>query len=273
MSFTYYMLQISPYLLFILLIACTAFVTGCITHAFRKYHKVEILRAHNEVTGFIFLAVASFYGLLLSFVVFLVWDQLNSTRSNASKEGSSALSLYNDIKFYPDTTASKKLMKVYLDYVYNVIDEEYPNMAKMAPSRKTPESLSIVFYEIEHINPKSSFHAQLVGVMFSHLNEIATYRGLRITSLDSEIPNIIWLPILLGGGITIFFALLLDIENVRLHIFINAMLGVFISMLIYIIIILSHPFTGSISIEPKAYKEIFTLESWAHEKTIATDKK
>ena len=145
-------------------------------------------------------------------------------------------------------------------------------MAKMKPSRKTPESLSKVFYEMEHLNPQSSFHAQLVGVMFSHLNEIATYRGLRITSMDSEIPNIIWLPILLGGCITILFALLLDIENSRLHVAINAMLGAFIAMLIYIIIILSHPFTGSTSIEPKAYKEIFTIESWTKEKIILLKK-
>jgi hypothetical protein len=266
MSLIYYMLQISPYLLFILLIVCTAILTAILTHVFRKFHKVKILRAHNEVTGFIFLAVSSFYGLLLSFVVFLVWDQLNSIRTNASKEGSSAMSLYYDIKFYPDTVASKKLMKVYLDYVYNVIDEEYPNMEKMEPGRKTPESLSLVFYEIEHTNPQSNFHAQLVGSMFNHLNEIATYRGLRITSMDSEIPNIIWLPILLGGVITLLFALLLDIENAHLHISINSMMGIFIAMLIFTIIILSHPFTGSIKIEPKAYKEIFTVESWIHAK-------
>jgi hypothetical protein len=265
MSLTYRMIQISPYLLFIILIISTMILTGLITHAFRKYHKVKILRAHNEVTGFIFLAVASFYGLLLSFVVFLVWDELNSTRTNASKEGSSAMSLYYDIKFYPDTTGSKKMMKTYLDYVYNVIDEEYPNMALMKPSRKTPESLSLMFYEMEHIEPKNSFNEKLVGTMFTHLNELSTYRGLRINSMDSEIPNFIWTPILLGGVITILFALLLDIENASLHIFINAMLGAFIAMLIYIIIILSHPFTGSNSIEPKAYKEIFTLESWAKE--------
>lgn len=272
MSFTYYMLQISPYLLFALLIACTAIFTAIITHVFRKFHKVKILRAHNEVTGFIFMAVSSFYGLLLSFVVFLVWDQLNLIRTNASKEGSSAMSLYYDIKFYPDTIASKKLMAAYLEYVYNVIDEEYPNMAIMEPGRKTPEALSVVFYEMEHINPPTGFHAQLVGSMFNHLNEIATYRGLRITSMDSEIPNIIWLPILLGGFITLLFALLLDIENSRLHIAINSMMGIFIAMLIYTIIILSHPFTGSIRVEPKAYKEIFTVESWTHEKTVSTKK-
>ncbi len=265
MSFTYSLLQFSPYLLFVVLTCSTAIIVGIITYLFRKYLKVQVLRSHNEVTGFIFLAVASFYGLLLSFVVFLVWDELNSTRTNVSKEGSSAMSLYYDIKFYPDTTASKKLMGAYLDYVYHVIDEEFPMMAKMQVSRKTPETLSKVYYEMEHVNPSTGFHTQLVSVMFNRLNEIATFRGLRITAMDAEIPVIIWIPILLGGTITLIFALLLDIESRTIHTVINAMLGVFIAMLIYIIIILGHPFTGSSRIDPKAYKEIFTLESWSNE--------
>ena len=44
------------------------------TFLFRKYVKVKILRSHNEVIGFLFLAIASFYALLLSFIVLVVWD-------------------------------------------------------------------------------------------------------------------------------------------------------------------------------------------------------
>ncbi|MBJ7428835.1 MAG: DUF4239 domain-containing protein, partial [Bacteroidia bacterium] len=144
------------------------------------------MRSHNEVTGFVFLAVTNLYALLLSFVVFVVWGQLNSTRDNVSKEGSSAMGLYRDIKYYPDSLVSKNLKMVYLNFVYNVIDEEFPNIAIMKPSRKTPESLSMVYFEIENMKPKNAFEAQLVAEMFSHLNELDTYRGLRINSMDTE---------------------------------------------------------------------------------------
>jgi hypothetical protein len=265
MAITYYMLQISPLLFFILIISFGAIFGGLGTLLFRKYVRLKILRSHNEVTGFLFVSIASFYALLLSFVVFVVWGQLNETRDNVSKEGSSAMGLYRDIKYYPDTIESKQLMTVYLDFVFNVIDEEFPNMEHMKQSRKTPESFSRVFYKMEHLNPKNQFQIQLVAEMFNHLNELAIYRGLRTASIETEIPSPIWLPLMFGAIITILCAMLLDIEHIHMHVILNALLGIFIGMFLFIIILLDHPYAGSLGIKPKAFKQIFTLEQWANE--------
>jgi len=265
MSITYYMLQISPILLFIGLCLFGAIFGGMSTYIFRRYIKVRILKSHNEVTGFLFLALASFYALLLSFVVLVVWDQLNETRGNVSKEGSSAMGLYRDIKYYPDTADSKAMMAVYLNFVYNVIDEEFPNMEHMKLSRKTPESFNAVYFKMERLTPKNSSQTELVSHMFNHLNELNTYRGLRTSSMESEISPPIWLPIILGGIITIFCAMILDIEHKRLHILLTSLLGAFISIFLFIIILLDHPFSGTMGLKPKSYREIFTLEQWSKE--------
>ena len=268
MAITYYMLQIPSLLLFILLMAFGAIFTGGVTFLFRKYIRVKILRSHNEVTGFFFMAIASLYSLLLGFVVFMVWGQLKETQSNVSKEGSSAMGLYRDIKFYPDIVESKQLMIVYLDFIFNVIDEEFPNMAKMKSSRKTPESFNNVYYKIEHLNPKNQFQVQLVAEMFSHLNELATYRGLRTATTEMEIPSFMWLPIILGAIIVITCSLLLDIEHSYIHVGLNSLFGAFIGMLLFVIVLLDHPYTGNFGIKPKSYKEIFTMEEWANESHI-----
>ncbi len=265
MAITYYMLQVAPWIFFTIIVSVGALFGILTTFLFRKYIKVKILRSHNEVTGFLFLSIASFYALLLSFIVLVVWDQCNETRGNVSKEGSSAMGLYRDIKFYPDTVESKQLMATYLDFVFNVVDEEFPNMEHMKLSRKTPESFNAVFYKMEHLNPKDSYQIQLVAEMFSHLNELATYRGLRITSMETEISPPMWLPMILGAFITIFCAMLLDVEHIRLHMFLNGLLGAFIGMFLFIIIFLDHPFSGTQGIKPKSYKEIFILEQWSKE--------
>lgn len=271
MPFSYNLLQLPPFLLFVLIISVGGIVAGLTTYLFRKYGNLKVLRAHNEVTGFLFLALASFYAFLLSFIVFMVWGQMNDIQTNVSKEGSSAMGLYRDIKFYPDTVESKQLMIVYLDFVYNVVDEEFPNMEQQKPSRKTPASFDRVFYKMEHLNPKNQFQIQLVAEMFNHLNELATYRGLRDTSFDKEIPLPLWWPMILGAIITILCSVILDIEHTRLHIALNVLLGIFIGMIFYIILLLDHPYSGSLSIKPQSYKEIFTLEQWdseQHSKTV-----
>ncbi|MFA6400395.1 MAG: hypothetical protein WCX31_02045 [Salinivirgaceae bacterium] len=265
MFFLFNLVQIPPFLLFILIIILGGVIAGLSTYLFNKYSHYIILRSHNEVTGFLFLSIASFYAFLLSFIVFIVWGQLNETRGNASKEGSFAMGLYRDIKFYPDTVESKQLMLVYLDFAYNVIDEEFPNMKRMEQSRKTNESFNRVFYKMEHLNPKNPIQIQLVAEMFNNLNQLATYRGLRLTTSENEIPLPLWLPILFGAFITIFCSMLLDIEHRRMHIVLNSLLGVFIGMILFIIILLDHPYTGSLGINPNEYRQIFTMEQWYNE--------
>ena len=56
--------------------------------------------------------------------------------------------------------------------------------------------------------------------------------------------------------------MLLDIEHTRLHVSLNALLGIFIGMLFFIILLLDHPYSGSLSIKPQSYKQIFTMEKW-----------
>lgn len=267
MSITYYMLQIPSILFFILVISLGAIFGGVSTYILKHHLKLRILRSHNEVTGFFFTAIASFYALLLSFIIFVVWDQLNATADNVSKEGSSAMGLYRDIKYYPDAIESQKMMKAYLDFVYNVVDDEFPKMEHMQLSRKTPESFNHVFYTMERLNPKNTKEVQLISEMFHHLNELDIYRGLRMSSIEAEIAPPMWLPIILGGLITFFCAIILDIENEHLHILLNSLLGAFIGFFFFTIILLDHPFAGSMGLKPKAYREIFTLEQWYSEST------
>jgi hypothetical protein len=56
--------------------------------------------------------------------------------------------------------------------------------------------------------------------------------------------------------ITLIFVTMLDIENTRLHIFLSAMLGAFIGLVMYLIVILNYPFSGYLSIQPTGYQEI-----------------
>ena len=270
MAFSYYLLQFPPFLLFFTIIVFGGIITGGGTYLFRNFGRVKVLKCHNEVTGFLFTAIASFYSLLLGFVVFVVWGQLNDTQSNVSQEGSSAFGLYRDIKFYPDSITSKKMMVVYLDFVFDVIDDEFPRMSRMEASPKTLASFNKVFYTMEHLNPKEPFQIQLVSEMFHHLNELATYRGLRTATIQSEIPSPIWWPIILGAVITIICAMLLDIENSHVHVGLNTLFGIFIGMFFFIIITLDHPFTGSMGIQPDSYMQIFNMEHW--EKKLQTKK-
>jgi len=229
---------------------------GIGTWLFRKYIKLKYLRSHNEAVGYIFALLGGFYGLLMGFVVFFVWDSLNQAQNNASHEGSLARGLYRDIRYYPDSTLMRPLMKSYVSYVHSVVDREYPDMEHLKKfDIDNRKYFNEVFREMEKLDE----HDPRVEQMFRHLNDLATYRGLRLLDASSEIPIEIWVPLILGSFVILVFAMLVDVESRSLHIVVNALLGAFIGLVIYLIIIIDHPFTGKMRIHPEEYVAILEM--------------
>jgi hypothetical protein len=257
MTISYTLLSIPPVLLLLLMIIVFALAGGLSTYLFRKFIRVKILRSHNEVTGNVFACAGGLYSLILAFVVFLVWDGFNDASSHADMEFSLAKGLYRDIQYYPDTVASKKLEAVYLDYVNKVVSEEYPAMSKLERvPLSSKRAFDRLFIAIEQMEPQNVIQVTRSDEMFRHLNELATNRSLRQLSANSGIPFQMWLPLLIGGFITLIFVVMLDIENKKLHIFLSSMLGAFIGLVMYLIVILDYPFSGYMSIQPTGYQDI-----------------
>lgn len=256
MPFSYYLLQVPSMLLLFILVVFFSTLSIAATWLFKKYVKFTAGRSHNEFVGYIFGSVGGLYGLLLGFVVFLVWDAFNGAQTNANREGSLAKGLYRDIKYYPDTVKTGPLMKAYMNYVHHVIDHEFKHMEQMQPfSKEDRREFNLVYKTMEAMDAGDPRVAQ----MFHHLNELATYRALRQLDASSETPVTIWVPLILGALIVLLLASLIDLENMGLHLMVNALLGGFIGMIFYIIIILDHPLTGQIKIEPDEYNNILTM--------------
>lgn len=206
----------------------------------------------------IFSIVGGLYGLLLAFVVFLVWDQFNESQRNADVEGSIAKALFRNINYYPDTAAVHDLRNAYSTYIDNVIDKEYPSMKENKMTNETINSFGKVYEELEKLNMRTS--NSRIDMMFDQINELAINRNLRLLDAESEISFDIWLPIILGAIITFFFAMVLHVESVKHHMRINCLLGAFIGLILFLVVIMDHPFTGEMYIKPRAYLQIRAMQ-------------
>ena len=275
MPFINALLQMNPILMltvFIILFSGTG-IFG--TLLYRKYIRVRIDESHNEITSNGFAMVGGFYGLLLAFVVFLVWDQFNSAQQNADMEGSLSKGLYRDIKFYPASNDSasilekKMLTLTFVNYIKDVLTEDSlldkEGVESLAyiyfRDTVTVKSFNTFFKLIEHMHDSADYKNQRIEQMLEQLNDLATYRSLRGLALDSEIDFYIWIPLWLGGFITMLFAFMMNIENKNIHIIINGLIGAFIALIFYIIVLSDHPFTGRLRIDiKKSMGKIITWE-------------
>ncbi len=261
MDITNTLLKVPPGLLLILLMMVTGLAGTGIAWTVRRYIRIKVLNAHNEATGYIFSVVAGFYALLLAFVVFQALDSLDGIQRDADIEGSLAKSMYRQISYYPDTADIAALKKEYTNYINLVVKEEYPAMAAMKGSEATVNSFSRVFMLTEKLFPPDVNAQEKSNIMFQHLEELAKYRSLRVLAGDSEISFIMWLCLLLGGLLTLIFTGLLNVENQRYLLLLSGLMGAFLGLVFFLIIILDHPFSGSISVEPKGYQQVLKLIS------------
>ncbi len=256
MKLFYHLLQLPPFLLLLLCMLAFSLVAVTGTVITRKYVNSRVKKGRNEIVGLTFGVLGGFYALLLSFVVFLVWDSFNQAQNDSNREGSLAKGLYRDIRYFPDSARIRPLMTAYLDYVQEVLDKEYPTLERLDTLPfEYRRSFNAVFRKMELQNPNDP----RIDQMFRHLNELATSRSLRQLYATSEIPAEIWYPLIGGTFIIMLLAMLLDVQSRRLHITVNSLLGAFIGLVIYIIIILDHPFTGKIRIEPVEYQTILKM--------------
>ena len=101
-------------------------------------------------------------------------------------------------------------------------------------------------------------------MMFEQINELSIHRNLRLLDAETEISLDIWLPIIFGALITFFFAMMLQVESIKHHMRINSLLGAFIGLILFLVVIMDHPFTGGMSTQPRAYLQIKTMQAEAH---------
>jgi len=112
------------------------------------------------------------------------------------------------------------------------------------------------FYQIDE---KLVPNRELYGESLKGINKLAEYRRLRIFAGNNTIPSVIWVVLLIGGLITVSYTYFLGVKNIRAQYLMTAALTVTITLILVLIYILDHPFTGESSVSLKPLKEVIEI--------------
>jgi hypothetical protein len=75
-----------------------------------------------------------------------------------------------------------------------------------------------------------------------------------LLAAEQGLPPILWVVLILGGVITVFFTYLFGLENTLVHLIMVGSLALVISMSLFTVAALDYPFQGDIHIHPSAYE-------------------
>lgn len=258
MSLTARLAMISPGILLILL--CVVAVSIAIGGLWivRRLVRADTLKKHNEIAGFVFGVLGAAYGVLLGFAVLQVWEQWSAAEDRAAVEEGLADSIHRHMRNYPNPQAARPLLAQYERYVHSVIHVEYPAMARHRMDEINDDQFQAVWATAGQLRPASVPEQGCFANIFTLLGDLAMQRELRLQAARGEVPTPLWYALLIGGFGTLAFSWLFTADRFSMQAVMVGALAIALVLPLYVIVLLNHPFSGSVRIEPEGYRELLT---------------
>jgi Na+/proline symporter len=220
-------------------------------HFVRKKYPAEVLKENHEVAAIIFNAFGLLYGVVVAFVVFVTWSGYDDATKNLQLEANETIDVFHSAEAFPEPMR-KTIQQELKDYNASVYNNELKRMSAGEVSLSSAvalRKLTILFYEMDETAiPNKQLYAESLRCV----NKLVEYRRLRIFAGNNTVPLAVWLVLLIGGLITVSYTYFFGMKNIKAQYLMTAALTVTITMILVLIYILDHPFTGpnSVSIEP-----------------------
>ncbi|MFL6229979.1 MAG: DUF4239 domain-containing protein [Pyrinomonadaceae bacterium] len=211
----------------------------------------------NDAVSGTVQAIGVFYGITIGLIAVGVWNTNSNAAELVSKEAASIAALYRDVGSYPPPLRDELRAKL-REYTVFVIEQAWPAQ-KQGRGQSLNGGTGIMddfqsrLYTFEPAGPGQ---AALHGETLSAYNNLLEYRRLRIDAVGNGLSAVMWAVIWVGAAISIGVAYFFKVEDTRLHVILISLMGGFLAMLLFMIIINDKPFYGYHSISPNPYQLI-----------------
>jgi hypothetical protein len=227
---------------------------------FHRLVRVEVRRAHNELTGFTVAVISVTYAVLLAFIAIATWESFSQSEDIVDREADCVGSIYRDTQGLPAATGEqiRADVRVYTD---TVIHQEWPVQEQAKIPSQGWEPLRRIHSAIVTMRPVNAGEAVIEAELLKTLNMLYSARGSRLSAVQGHIPEVIWWIIFFGGALTTGFTYLFGFHNFSMHLITTAAVSTSLALVVVLIIALDWPFRGEVSVTPGAF--VKTEQSWS----------
>ncbi len=224
----------------------------------RKFGNISRLKAHHDVTGFIFTNLGVLYAVLLGFTTVNVQQRFDKMKDLSQMEGSYLDELYRDAAAFsaPDT---EKIRTAILVYGKSIVYNEWDTMKQGQPSFESTDDLNNLwntFYSIEPSNPKQEiWYSQSI----TKLNQLIEIRMSRLVGSVESLGPEMWTFLILDGIAIMAFMWFFGPESLTLHLIMSSIFAASAAFLLFLVYSLDTSFSGSTSIAPEAVTRVLRL--------------
>lgn len=219
----------------------------------RRRVPLTLLEEHHEVAGVCFAVVGGLYGIILAFVMVSSWERYETARQDTETEASAAADLYRHSGGFSEPLRSQ-LGSSLITYVQSVIDEEFPAMEGGSSSPATQELFYAVGNALFSSHPEDAWDVALWQSSLDRLDDFADARRDRLFYLESGLPSIIWVFLIVFGFVTVGFTYMFGMPRLLPQVVITVVLAGTIAWTLVLVHETQQPFTGKLRVDARAFR-------------------
>lgn len=210
---------------------------------------------HNEGVDAYIAAAAVFYGIVAGLIAVAAWGQYASYDDKVTDESGAVAMLYRDIATYPEPYGSR-LRGELRDYTHAVI-EGWPLLQHGVVPPQPAALLNAFQATLYSFDPKNERERIIHAAAIEEFERMIELRRLRLHDKDAGLPEAMWAVVIIGGILTILLTYFLALERFRVHLVMTIVSGILVSLLIFMIAAVDHPFRGGVSIGPDSFQLVY----------------
>ncbi len=217
---------------------------------------LHIQENDSHFIGTMMHSVMIFYGLAAALMSVNVTETYSDITKIVEGEATAIAVLYRDVRAYPEPVRND-LQKVLRDYTKYVIQEAWPMQSKG----------QLVFGGVQLMNdfqnilfvfePLTDGQKLLHGQTINAYNQLIQARRLRLDSVNTGLPAVMWAVLVLGAFIALTTSFFFKVEDVRLLGIHVVLLAAFIGVIIFVVLALDRPFRGDLGLSPEPYQLLY----------------
>jgi hypothetical protein len=209
--------------------------------------------ANDAVSGTV-QAIGVFYGITVGLIAVGVWNTNSNASDLVSREAASIGFLYRDVSGYPSPLRDE-LRSDLRQYINFVVNEAWP--AQRRGEGQTVVGGSGILDDFQEklftFQPANASQSALHSETIRAYNTLLEYRRLRIDAVGSGLSMVMWAVIWVGAAISVGIAYFFNIPDLKLHAILILLMGGFLAMVLFMIVINDKPFYGHSSISSAPY--------------------
>jgi Protein of unknown function (DUF4239) len=209
----------------------------------------------NSIIDILVAGTGLFYGLLLGLVAVGAYNNYTNADDSATREANAIGVLYRDVSNFPEPLRSELRAEI-PHYIDVVVNQEFPS----AREGKVLIAATPVATEIQHgiasFAPANFGGQALDDETFRQFGNFIDDRNERLNQMTTGLPGTLWLVLILGALINLALIAMLAIDKLAAHLMFSGLFAAFLSLMIFLIAALDHPFLGQYSISPDAFETI-----------------